>query len=176
MVSGNCGGGEGVLILLWGLPGAGKTTLARALVGRLGAVHVESDAVRKRLFPAPAYTADEHGAVFAKAEALAREALEAGRHVVFDATNLTRRDRRRFVGLARAAGAGLLAVRVTAPEEVLRQRLSRPREGYSDAGVPVLERMQGRVERVEGRAVVVDSRFPFEPTVTLIARLVEEMR
>jgi hypothetical protein len=33
-------------ILIMGLPGAGKTTLARALAPRLGAVHFEADAVR----------------------------------------------------------------------------------------------------------------------------------
>ena len=32
-----------------GLPASGKTTLAQALVGRLGLVHISSDVVRKEL-------------------------------------------------------------------------------------------------------------------------------
>jgi hypothetical protein len=36
-------------ILIMGLPGAGKTTLARALVPRLAAVHLNSDEVRRNV-------------------------------------------------------------------------------------------------------------------------------
>lgn len=175
MVSGNPGNGEGVLVLLSGVPGSGKTTLATRLCERLGAVHVESDAIRRQLFPEPAYTPAEHGAVFARAEALAADALGEGRVVVVDATNLARRDRRRFLRLGERAG-GVVAVRVTAPEEVVRRRLARPREGYSQAGVEVFERMLGRAEPLEVPAVVVDTRFDLEPTIALVARLVERLR
>ncbi len=36
-------------ILVMGLPGAGKTTLARALAPRLGAVHLNADEIRKHI-------------------------------------------------------------------------------------------------------------------------------
>ena len=111
----------------------------------------------------------------AYAEALAAEGLAEGRAVIVDATNLTRRDRRRFLRLGERAG-GVVAVRVTAPEEVVRRRLSRPREGFSQAGVEVFERMAGRAEPLEVPAVVVDTRFDLEPTVALIARLAERLR
>ncbi|WBL36821.1 AAA family ATPase [Tepidiforma flava] len=111
-------------MLLSGVPGSGKTTLAGRLCERLGAVHVESDAIRRQLFPEPSYTPAEHGAVFARAEALAADALGEGKVVVVDATNLARRDRRRFLRLGERAG-GVVAVRVTAPEEVVRRRLAR---------------------------------------------------
>ena len=38
-----------LLALVMGLPASGKTTLAQALVGRLGLVHISSDVVRKEL-------------------------------------------------------------------------------------------------------------------------------
>lgn len=175
MVTGNRGGADGVLVLLSGLPGSGKTTLARQLTERLGAVHVESDAVRQQLFPEPTYTPEEHAAVFARAEALAADALAEGRTVVVDATNLTRRDRRRFVRLGEQAG-GLVRVRVTAPEPVVRERLRRPREGFSQADEAVYERMLPRAEALDGPNVVVDTRFETGPSVELIARLVERLR
>ncbi|WP_308411731.1 AAA family ATPase [Mycobacterium avium] len=36
-----------------GLPASGKTTLARALAGRLGLVHLSSDVARKRMAGIP---------------------------------------------------------------------------------------------------------------------------
>ncbi|WBL36822.1 hypothetical protein O0235_04495 [Tepidiforma flava] len=40
----------------------------------------------------------------------------------------------------------------------------------------VFERMLGRAEPFEVPAVVVDTRFDLEPTVALVARLVERLR
>lgn len=175
VVSGNPGDTAGVLILLSGLPGTGKTTLAQRLADRLGALHVESDAVRRQLFPQPAYTPAEHGAVFARAEALVADGLAEGRVVIVDATNLTVRDRRRFARLAERAG-GMVAVRVTAPAEVVRERLARPRQGFSEAGPDVYDRMAPRAEGFRCPAVVVDTRFETGPSEELIARLVERLR
>jgi len=42
-----------VIVLLAGLPGTGKSTLAKAVAGRLPAVILNKDAVRAALFPPP---------------------------------------------------------------------------------------------------------------------------
>lgn len=166
---------RGALVLLSGLPGSGKTTFARALAQRLRARHLESDAVRRAMFPSPTYAPKESARVFEEIERLAEEALTARRTVVVDATNLTERDRRRFVLLAQRTGAALVAVRTTAPEATIRARLSRPREGYSDAGVEVFEEMRSRPEPFRQPVVVVDTRFPLEPSLALVERLVGAM-
>lgn len=170
MADSNSGCG-GSLVLLSGLPGAGKTTFARALTERLPARHIESDEIRRRIAGRPAYTRDENARVFGRVERLAREALGRGECVVLDATNLTVGDRKRFARLVEQASAGLVCVRVTAPDEVIRERLARPREGFSEATTAVYERMRGRVQGFRQPAVVVDTRFGLEPSVRLIEAL-----
>lgn len=159
------------LILLSGLPGAGKTTFAHALMRRLPARHIESDAVRHELYPSPRYVRREHRRVFDTVERRAAIALRTGRCAIVDATNLTVADRARFVALAQERGAALIAVRVVAPDAVLRERLSRPREGWSRANLRVLEEMRGRPEPFTLPVVVIDSRFDIVPSVDLVVRL-----
>lgn len=168
--------GPGVaLILLSGLPGTGKTTFARALCQRLEIAHVESDAIRRGLAPEPTYSPRESGLVFARVEAEARRALVEGRHALIDATNLTNRDRRRFVRLANETDARMIAVRLTAPEEVVRERLAGPRDGHSQADLAVYEMMKGRPQPFPFPAIVVDTRWGLEPAMALVLRLINDL-
>ena len=162
------------LVMLSGLPGAGKTAFARALAPRLAACTLESDRVRRELFARRRYTPAEHARVFATVRARAAAALESGRNVIVDATNLRERDRRGFVELAGQRGARLVTVRLTAPEDVLRDRLAKPREGASEANVAVYEAMRGRAEPFAGACVHVDSRYGIEPSVALAVALCED--
>ncbi len=162
------------LILLCGFPGAGKTTFATALAPRLDAAHIESDAIRRELFPAPRYIPREHARVFHAAEARVTAALMRGRDVVFDATNLVPNERTRFIRAAVAHDARLVCVRLTAPDELLRERLAAPREGWSQATVAVYEMMRERLRPFRQPAVIVDSRFDFRPAVDLVVNLVHD--
>ncbi|MGI8925736.1 MAG: AAA family ATPase [Tepidiformaceae bacterium] len=176
MTGGNFPAGAGVLILLSGYPGAGKTTFARTLATRLACVHIESDEVRRRVTGQPQYTRQEHSRTFALAEALVAEALAAGRDVVFDGTNLTHRDRRRFLQLGARQGAAVVPVRLTAPDATIRERLAGARQGYSQATIAVFESMAGRAQPFFIPVVVVDTRFDTASAVALVAEMVSGQR
>jgi predicted kinase len=173
MPSGNFSVARPALVLLSGLPGAGKTTFARALAPRLDAVHIESDVVRRELVVEPIYDSRESARVFARVDALARAVLESGRHAIVDATNLAQKDRRRFLRLATRLRAPVVAIRVVAPEAEIRRRLTGRRTGFSQATVGVFEMMRGKAELFAGPLVVVDTSVPIEGSVELVVRLVE---
>lgn len=77
------------LIILCGIPGSGKTTYAEK---NCLAFHLSSDAIRKELY-GDENTQGNPAEVFALMQDRAIEALNNGYDVIYDATNITRKDR-----------------------------------------------------------------------------------
>lgn len=81
------------LILLVGIPGSGKTTYAQKYIEEYSnTVYLSSDLIRKELWGDEAIQGDNNE-VFSLMQKRAIEALNNGRDVVYDATNITRKDR-----------------------------------------------------------------------------------
>jgi predicted kinase len=118
------------LILVCGAPGAGKSTLARALLRRFAAVWLNSDDVIDAFFPGDrASTAFRRAnpRFFAAIYAMARRNLAAGLSVLLDMPHVTQmRDpawRRRLRALCRAAGARLVCLKCVASPDALKRRV-----------------------------------------------------
>ena len=117
------------LISLAGLPGSGKSHLARDLHDGTQAVVVRTDEVRQVLFPVPTYAREESGTVYQTCFAVVRALLRDGYSVVFDGTNGRRAGRRRLATIARETGASHLLALVTADDEVVRRRIIERQSG-----------------------------------------------
>ncbi len=150
------------LLMLAGLPGCGKSTFAREVTLRCPFMVLESDRLRKVLVGAPEYTPGENGRVFRACHRLMDEFLDLGYPVLFDATNLTERNRRPVYATARKRGAPLAVAVVTAPPEVARERLRAREAGldaatWSDAGWDIYCRMAPAWETVKRPHIMVDT-------------------
>ena len=154
--------GDPRLLMLAGLPGSGKSALAREMSSRCPFLILESDRLRKVLVPHPQYTPDEHRRVFQACHRLLDELLGQGYPLIFDATNLTERNRRPVYAIVRKRGVPFAIAVVTAPPEIVRQRL-RDREAgldpetWSDAGWDIHSRMAPAWEPVKRRHFAVDT-------------------
>jgi len=80
------------LILLCGIPGSGKTTYAQQYIKEYGGVHLSSDLIRKELYGDESIQGNPNE-VFSLMQNRAVEILNDGLNVVYDATNVTRKDR-----------------------------------------------------------------------------------
>jgi predicted kinase len=81
------------LYLMFGYPGAGKSTTAEVIAQLTGAVRLSSDHVRMELFPQPTFTQAEHDVLYNTLDARTEELLQAGKDVIYDA-NLNRHQHR----------------------------------------------------------------------------------
>ena len=81
------------LILLVGIPGSGKTYYAKEYAKRHdNVIHLSSDSIRKELW-GDETTQGDNNEVFSLMQSRAIEALNNGHNVIYDATNITRKDR-----------------------------------------------------------------------------------
>jgi uncharacterized protein len=161
--------------MLVGAPGTGKSRLARRLASELSAQRIETDRVRKQLFAEPRYTGGEHAAVYGWCHTLIRSALRTGHHVVFDATNLEERLRRRVYEIADTCEAELMIIWTTSPPRVVQERMLRRREALdeedaSDADWNVYLELRRRADPIRRPHFVLNTSAD---TSTVVRRLLQ---
>lgn len=140
---------RGWTIWLTGLPGSGKTTIARALQERLGrhgvtAVVLDSDAVRPILAPTAGYTEAEREQFYGHLTALAELLTGEGANVIVAATA----HRRAYRASARAALTPFAEIWTRCAQDVCTER--DPKGLYAQA-------LAGAVQNLPG------FHLPYEP-------------
>ena len=158
------------LIVMSGLPGSGKSHLARKLCESHPFTLIGSDWIRATLIERPRYTPAENDRVYEAADALVWRLAREGRDTIYDAANLSesRRWGVRVIGID--AGARALTILVAAPPTVIRERLRLrvQREilrGESEADWAVYEKLAPLAEPVRHQHLRVDTTQDLKPVI-----------
>ncbi|MEU6641546.1 AAA family ATPase [Saccharomonospora sp. NPDC046836] len=146
------------LVLVGGLPGTGKSTLAGLLADELGAVLLSSDRLRKELagrspdedaasdYLTGIYSPEYSERTYAELLRRAEELLAEGETVVLDASWVRAADRARATAVATRVRSDLLALRCTAPPELAAQRLRARHGAVSDADPRIAAAMSADID------------------------------
>jgi predicted kinase len=157
-----------MLIVLSGLPGVGKTTIARMLARSLPAVHVRVDSIEQALRRAGLAV---EGEGYAVAHAVAADNLRVGRTVVADCVNPWPLTRDEWRGVAEQAGVRVLEVEVICSDtEEHRRRVESRVADIPGHRMPTWQEVVERDYRAWDRArLVIDAgRHPAEENVRAI--------
>ncbi len=149
--------------VICGMPASGKSTLAKALSLALNIRSINSDVVRKKIFPAP--PTDPENMAFEKGMysetatsqtydtllSLAEKEILKGNSVALDATFGREKYRKQVISLAAKLGAGIVFAECTVPDSILQERLimRNGRNTTSDARISHFQSFKNRFEPIQ---------------------------
>lgn len=137
--------GQPLVIIMHGLSGSGKSTVAEDLAARLGAIQIRSDVERQRLYSSPSHSdatvTDNQGrysqsastATYQHLAELAKRLLAQGFKVIIDAACLQTGQRDLFRNLAVDLDLVHFLISCEAPLDILKSRIERRLESGDDA-------------------------------------------
>ncbi len=111
-----------MLIILGGLPGTGKTTIARELARQLGAVHVRIDSIEEAILDSGLLSSPINDAGYRVGNAVAADNLRIGRTVIADSVNPIPLSRDAWVEVANRAQVSAVEIEVTCSDTKEHQR------------------------------------------------------
>ena len=166
------------LILVGGLPGTGKSTVARHLAEKAGfEVVLRSDVIRKELagvteggaagddWGKGIYTTEWTRRTYAECLQRAEKGLLEGARVIVDATFADESFRRDFIVLAKRLAVGVVSFECQASASCIRERLERRRGDASDADFRIYDRAREAWEEASPECQRVTVALDTEPGI-----------
>jgi aminoglycoside phosphotransferase family enzyme/predicted kinase len=159
------------LILVGGLPGTGKSTLARGLAGSANFTVIRSDVVRQEIDTAGAdrYSPQQIDRTYRECLRRAEEAIFAGQRIIIDATFGREKWRAEFFDLARRYAIPALLFVCRADVETIGQRLGQRVGDASEADWNVYQQAAAAWEPTAAATTMheIDARRSVEEVVRL---------
>lgn len=124
----------GSILMMVGLPGSGKSSIAHSLSTLTDCVVVSTDSVRQHLSQHPGYTLKAMSFVYEVCYAVIRRRLRQGQRVIFDASNYLSARREQLCDIAAETNTPVAICYVQAAQEVVEARLRQRINGVRGHG------------------------------------------
>jgi predicted kinase len=163
-----------LIVALIGLPGAGKSTIARTLEVRLGLRRVCRDAIRQAMFPRCDFSFVEKRAAFRTVLLTVEINCLLGESSVIDGMTFSRReDYDQVVAVADAHGFDVLPLLIDCPPALARERIARDlldgRHPAADREPELVDIVARRFDPPPAAAIRIDAARPIEEVCRLAA-------
>ncbi len=143
-----------MIIIVFGLPGSGKSYFASRLAAMLKAEYVNSDRLRKEMFQQRTYSNEEKALVYKKMHEKMQRAVVEKESIVLDATFHKRETRELFTDNVQAGA--ITFIEVWATEKITEERLKQTRPD-SEADFEVYKFIKQHFEPLEKDHLLLES-------------------
>lgn len=160
-------------MIICGLPGVGKTTLAKDLAPLINAVVLSTDRIRKELISKPTYKKQEKKLVYNVLLIVAKYLHKAGIDCILDATFNTensRKELRKKLGLSQDQ---ICIVECICPEDIVISRIKDRKNDYSDADISIYKKMKRTYEPIKEEHIILDTNQ--QPSKTNAKEIVSQI-
>lgn len=164
-----------MLIVVTGLPGTGKTTIAEALAKETDAVVFSTDKIRKMIFEKPVYDEEDKRIVYDELFSQTGKYLAMGKNVILDGTFYTKVLRQRAKEVGKSFREEVYFVYCETPEELLKERINKRKDKFSDADYSVYLKMKKIFEEFEEDVIIIDTSNPVNTNIDIIKRIIHSM-
>jgi predicted kinase len=143
--------------MMCGLPGVGKTTIARMLASLISGVVISSDEIRKSLFRKPRYRRQDKKLIYDVLILLTGYLYNANVNCILDATFSKEKTRQEVQNKLGLAPNKLQIIECICPEDIVMARLKARTRDFSDANYSVYRMMKRHYEPVKGEHTKIDT-------------------
>lgn len=145
-----------MIIIVFGLPGSGKSYFSNRLARHLDAYYISSDILRKRIIRNPSYSEQEKILVYEDMQEAMFDHLHTRKHLVLDGTFYKAAIRNSFINEAEKLNKDILFIEVAADEALIKKRLQSARND-SDANFDTYKKIKHEFEPFEKEHLVLKS-------------------
>ena len=160
-------------MIVCGLPGVGKTTIAKDLAPLINAVVLSTDKIRKELIPNPTYKKQEKKLIYNVLLIVAKYLHQAGINCILDATFNTensRKELRKKLGLSQEQ---ICIVECICPDDIVISRLKDRKNNYSDADISIYKKMKRIYQPIKEEHIILDTNQ--QSTKTNVKEIVNQL-
>ena len=142
-----------MIVIVFGLPGSGKSFFASRLALQINAKYINSDQVRKKMFKKNTYSDAEREKVYNAIFDLSKKVNIKNTNLVIDATFYKQHFRQRYLD---EMNEDTFFIEVITTKPIVKKRLSQPR-AFSEADFNVYKKTKKEWEPFEEKHLVLDS-------------------
>lgn len=154
-----------MVIIVFGLPGTGKTYLSKALSDKLGAAHLNTDIIRHEINMEGEYDKESKEKVYKTMHNQLMKYIKGQRDVIVDATFHKSQIREQFIKAIMKQKELLFFIEMKASEKTIRERLKK-RKGYSEADFNVYKQIEAQFEPFyEPHLIIWSDRYSLEQMI-----------